>query len=74
MNVCVGRKSLDILDVAAAARPFARRLLTGCSETAEPVHVDVHIRSYSDSAPLAIPTPRPQPGRLPVGSLLDCYV
>jgi hypothetical protein len=73
MNVWIGQKTLDILDVAVAAEPSARRLLSGHSEAADPVHVDVHIRSYDDSAPLAAPVPRSQPGRLPIGTLLDCY-
>ena len=42
----------------------------------EPVHVHVRIRQYGDSLP-GIPqtrTERPDFGRLPVGSNLDCYV
>lgn len=74
MNVCIGQKTLDILDVATVARSFARRLPSGRGEAAEPVRVDVHVRSYDGSCPLATSMPRPVPGRLPVGSLLDCYV
>lgn len=74
MNGWVGQKSLDIFDVKAASQPFSQRLLVGRSEKAGPVHVDVHVRSYDESASLASPAPKPEPGRLPVGTLLDCYV
>ncbi len=74
MNGWIGYKSLDVLDATAAATAFSRRLLVGRSEASGPVHVDVHVRSYDDSCPLASPAPAPQPGRLPVGTILDCYV
>jgi hypothetical protein len=74
MNGRIEYKSLDILDATAAARPFSARLLVGRNEPADRVHVDVHIRSYDDSCSLAFPAPEPLPGRLPVGTLLDCYV
>jgi hypothetical protein len=74
MNGWIGYKSLGVFDVAAASMPFSRRLLVGHSEASGPVHVDVHVRSYDDSCPLAFPAPAPLPGRLPVGTILDCYV
>jgi hypothetical protein len=74
MNGWIGYKSLDVFDVEAASTPFSRRLLVGHSGASGPVHVDVHVRSYDDSCPLAFPAPSPQPGSLPVGTILDCYV
>jgi hypothetical protein len=42
----------------------------------EPIHVRVRVREYGDSA-LGAPqgrSTRPDLGRMPVGTLLDCYV
>ena len=63
----------SIYDVATAA-PFLRRLLPGAAE--EPVRVDVRVRSYDEVASLAARSAAigPRTGRLPVGTLLDCYV
>lgn len=74
MDVWVGRQSLDIVDAATAAGRFSRGLLASGSEAAGPAHVEVHVRSYHDSSPLARPISQSQPGRLPVGTLMDCYV
>lgn len=65
----------DIHD-AVLSTPFLRRLLPGRVEAEDPIRVDVHVRSYSDGQPLA---PRncdlgARTGRLPVGTLLDCYL
>jgi hypothetical protein len=61
---------------AAHTAPFGRRLLPGQSETSDPIHVDVHVRRYSESLPVVRPMPgaRPKGGPLPVGTFLDCYL
>lgn len=74
MNRWIRRQSLGIIDLAAAARSFSRPLLAGACQASEPVRVDVHVRSYDNSAPLAMPAPKPKRGPLPVGTFLDCYV
>lgn len=61
---------------AVVSAPFLRRLLPGRVETEDPIRVDVHVRSYDEAKPLA---PRAcalgaRTGRLPVGTLLDCYL
>ncbi len=73
MNGWIRRKSLEIIDLAAGAGPFGQPLLVGACESSGPVHVDVHVRSYNDSSPLALPAPKPNVKRLPVGTFLDCY-
>ena len=48
----------------------------GKPDATEPIHVHVRIREYGDSS-LAVPpvsSSRPDLGRMPVGTLLDCYV
>jgi len=72
----IGHNCCEIIGLAASAKPLVARLLTGQTEGEDPLRVDVHVRSYDDSATLAPATPalRPQAGPLPVGTLLDCYV
>ena len=67
--------SLGTIYDAAVATPFLRRLLPGVARE-EPVRVDVRVRSYADEASLAPHTGAigPKTGRLPVGTLLDCYI
>jgi len=46
------------------------------AEPQEPIHVRVRVREYGDSGQgtsLAFPI-KPDLGRMPVGTLLDCYV
>jgi hypothetical protein len=45
-------------------------------EPQEPIPVRVRIREYVDSAKGTLQTSSPKPdlGRMPVGTLLDCYV
>ena len=55
---------------------MGRRLLPGAAEEAGPIPVDVRVRPYEEALP---PAPRVAGseagyGRLPVGSILDCYV
>ena len=75
MNLSV-HKPFDLGDLAAAAMPYVRRLLPEPAEVDDPIHVDVRVRSYSDSLPTVRPLPaaRPRTGTLPVGTLLDCYL
>jgi hypothetical protein len=42
----------------------------------DPVHVDVHVRSYDEALPPApvIPMSQAQAGQRPVGTILDCYM
>jgi len=67
---------LRLGDIRSATAPFVRRLVPGRAETEDPIRVDVRIRSYDESQPLAprISAPHAQTGRLPVGALLDCYL
>ncbi len=72
---------IDVIDlglgnIRAAAAPFVRRLLPGRVETEDPIRVDVRIRSYDESLPLVprMSAPRAKAVRLPIGSLLDCYL
>ncbi|MHC4519701.1 MAG: hypothetical protein ACYTAS_14010 [Planctomycetota bacterium] len=64
-NGFVGREALS-----------AQRLLPGEVRAARPIHVDVHVRTCGDGLPVTRPTPavRLNRGRLPVGTLLDCYL
>jgi hypothetical protein len=53
----------------------SRRLVPGAAEMSRAIPVNVHIRAYDEALP---PVPRvlgPESGygRLPVGSILDCY-
>ena len=75
MNLSV-HKPFDLNDLAAAARPFARRLLPGRVESGDSVRVDVHVRSYGDALPAVrpMPTVRSTTGQMPIGTLLDCYL
>jgi hypothetical protein len=62
-------------DAAVAAR-VTPRLLPGSVRAEDPIRVDVRIRSCDESF---LPTPQSGPanaegGRLPVGTLLDCYL
>ena len=41
----------------------------------EPIHVQVRIRQYGDTLPdIRRACASPNPGRLPVGTILDCYL
>ncbi len=41
----------------------------------EPIHVQVRIRQYADTLPdIRRARASPNPGRLPVGTMLDCYL
>lgn len=42
----------------------------------EPLRVQVRVRQYADAAPESrqVHSPSLDPGRLPVGTVLDCYV
>jgi hypothetical protein len=53
-----------------------RRLLPGGPREGGPTPVDVHVRSYEEALPPAPRLAGPESGyvRLPVGSILDCYV
>jgi hypothetical protein len=55
-------------------RPFVLR--AGTPQSQEPIHVQVRIRQYADALPDLRWTPAStsNPGRLPVGTMLDCYV
>jgi hypothetical protein len=55
-------------------RPFAHGV--GDPQPQEPIHVQVRIRQYADALPELRWTHagRPNPGRLPVGMMLDCYL
>jgi len=53
--------------------------VTGRSNAAgsrEPIRVQVHVRDYADTASRVGPAYPGEPdlGRMPVGSLLDCYM
>jgi len=76
MTHAIGCKQTELLDLAARVRPVVARMLPGATGREEAVRVDVHVRSYEDSASLAAHTPEPgtKTGRLPVGTLLDCYM
>ena len=67
---------LGLGDIHRVAVPFLRRLLPARAETDDPIRVDVRIRSYDESLPLAprMSSARAEAGRLPVGTLLDCYL
>ena len=69
-------KIRDVNDLVASVRAIGTRLLPGSPRDQEPLRVDVHVRSYDESATLApmASSCRSQVGRLPVGTLLDCYV
>lgn len=55
-------------------RPFVPR--AGDTQPPEPIHVQVRIRQYGDVLPDLRRTPAnsPHPARLPVGTMLDCYL
>jgi len=57
-----------------ARRPFAPG--AGDTQPQEPIHVQVRIRQYADALPQLRRThaSSPNPSRLPVGMLLDCYL
>jgi len=42
----------------------------------EPIQVHVHVRRHADEVLEArrVPSAKPDAGRLPVGSMLDCYL
>ncbi|MBN2132434.1 MAG: hypothetical protein JW741_23230 [Sedimentisphaerales bacterium] len=67
---------VDVYGFTAGAARLGRRLLPGAAEEAGPIPVDVHVRSYGESLPPAprVVGPEAGYGRLPVGSILDCYV
>jgi hypothetical protein len=54
--------------------PFVPR--AGDTPPQEPIHVQVRIRQYTDVLPDLRRTPAssPNPARLPVGTVLDCYL
>ena len=67
---------VDVYGLTAGAARLGRRLLPGAAGEAGPIPVDVRVRPCEEALP---PVPRvagPQApyGRLPVGSILDCYV
>lgn len=68
-------KPIDLCDLAASLKPLVSRMLPGRTEPEDPLRVDVHVRSYDDSAPLAfaVRTAGAQAGPLPVGTVLDYY-
>jgi hypothetical protein len=55
-------------------RPFVLR--AGDTQPQEPIHVQVRIRQYADALPDLRRThpSNSNPGRLPVGMMLDCYL
>ncbi len=55
-------------------KPFAP--CAGGAQPREPIHVQVRIRQYADALPELRRTlaTRPSTGRLPVGTMLDCYL
>jgi len=68
----------SVLGLQDFASPSVRRRLPGPTEVDDHIRVEVRVRSYDDvleivpaDAPAA---PWSQPGGLPVGTLLDCYV
>jgi len=75
MNLSV-HKPFDFNDLANAARPFVRRLLPGQVQADDPIRVDVHVRTSGEAVPAVRPMPavRSRRGRMPVGTLLDCYL
>lgn len=72
----IGCKHFELLDLAARVGPMVARMLPGSTDREDTVRVDVHVRSYADSASLAVQQPEAESktGRLPVGTLLDCYM
>jgi hypothetical protein len=48
----------------------------GDTQPREPIHVQVRVRQYADTLPelWRAGANSPNPGRLPVGTILDCYV
>ena len=60
----------------AGAGRLGGRLLPGAAEEAGPIPVDVRVRPYEETLPPAprVAGPEAGYGRLPVGSILDCYV
>lgn len=55
-------------------KPFAPG--AGDTQPQEPIHVQVRIREYADALPELRRTfaSHPNTGRLPVGTMLDCYL
>jgi hypothetical protein len=54
--------------------PFVR--CADDTQPREPIHVQVRVRQYTDTLPelRRAGASSPNPGRLPVGTILDCYV
>lgn len=61
---------------AIVSTPLGRRLLSGPAVAEEPIRVDVRVRPHGTTPPLArrVDTTGVRAGRLPVGTLLDCYL
>ena len=68
-------KPFDLKDLAI---PFVRRSLPGRVESEDAIRVEVRVRSYDDVVELvpagSTSAPWSEAGRLPVGTLLDCYI
>ncbi len=75
MNVSI-RQAFGLQDLATVVVPSLRRALPGPADPDDGIHVDVRVRSYDDVVELVPTQPAPwqERGRLPVGSLLDCYL
>jgi hypothetical protein len=60
--------------ISKVRRPFTPAV--GDAQPQEPIHVQVRIRQYADALPELRRThaSSPNPSRLPVGMLLDCYL
>jgi hypothetical protein len=60
--------------VSKVPRPFAFGV--GDTQSQEPIQVHVRVRQYADMLPALRRTHsgRPNPSRLPVGTVLDCYL
>lgn len=77
MMKLIGGNAIDFrgLDCTSKVhKPFASGV--GNIQPQEPLHVQVRIRQYADALPDLQRTRAsiPSPGRLPVGTILDCYL
>jgi hypothetical protein len=73
----IGCDATDLQGLGCAPKvykPFAP--CAGDTQPQEPIHVQVRIRQYAEALPELRRTlaRRPNTGRLPVGTMLDCYL
>ena len=77
MMKLIGCNATDLQGLGSASK--VHRLFasgTGNTQSHEPIHVHVRIRQYADTLPALRRTHAgsPNPNRLPVGMMLDCYL